>query len=261
MTSDNLIDGERFMGDPLDDIAELEELRHQAQDLARRFAAGEREAAEVSARDSHEVVRVVLAADGRISEATVFFHWHRRISSDQLGAAIVEAADEAARLRIEAWSHGISQATGNEPDAPGPATSPSGSGLTEPGDESAVNFARGLFHVLTDSFARLDDLAAEAERAALTTSTSADPEDRARVTLSGERLSAVVIDEAWLRSAHADQVGAAVTQALQQAYADRKQASPLRNSWPYDELERMTGDPAQLLANLGLAPRQARRSD
>ncbi|WP_146765935.1 hypothetical protein [Micromonospora noduli] len=261
MTSDNLIDRGRFMGHPLDDIAELEELRLQAEDLARRFAAGEREAAEVSARDSHEVVRVVLASDGRISEVDVFFHWHRRISSDQLGAAMVEAADEAARLRIEAWSNGVSQATGNEPDVPAPASSPTGSGLTEPGDESAVNFARGLFHVLTDSFARLDDLAAEAERAALAISTSADPEDRVRVTLSGERLSAVSIDNAWLRMAHADQVGAAVIQALQQAYADREQAIRLRNSWPYDELERMTGDPAQLLANLGLGPRQAPRSD
>ncbi|WP_410815056.1 hypothetical protein [Micromonospora sp. 067-2] len=261
MTSDNLIDGERFVGDPLDDIAELEELRLQAEDLARRFAAGERETAEVSARDPDEIVHVVLAADGRIGEVTVLFHGRRRISGDQLGAAIVEAADEAARRRIEAWSHGVSQAAGNEPDAPAPAALPPGPGLTEPGGESAVNFARGLFHVLTDSFARLDDLTAEAERAALTTSTTSDPEDRARVTLSGDRLSAVVIDEAWLRSAHADEVGAAVTQALQQAYADREQASRLRNSWPYDELERMTGDPAQLLANLGLTPRQARRSE
>ncbi|MEV0156725.1 YbaB/EbfC family nucleoid-associated protein [Micromonospora sp. NPDC050686] len=248
------------MSDPLDEIAELDHLHRQAQALTRRLAAGDREAAEVSARDTHEVVRVALAADGRIDSVEVFPEWERRIGADDLGPAIVEAADEAARRRAQAWVHGVTQQPTDDADGPGAGPGPSAADLTDPVDDSAVNYARGLFYVLRDSFARLDELESEARRAAMATSTAGDPDGRVRVTLAGERLSAVTVDEEWLGSADAEQVGAAVTQAVRQAYAERADATPLRGSWPYNELDRMAGDPAQLLANLGLAPRRTPRS-
>ncbi|RKN44319.1 hypothetical protein [Micromonospora endolithica] len=247
------------MGNPLDEIAELEELRRQAENLSRRLAAGDRMAARASARDSAEVVRVALGADGRIDSVEILPHWRRQTPADQLGAAIVEAADEAARRRSEAWVYGVSQAASIDSELPEPpAPLPS---AADPVGDSSVNYARSLLYVLKDSFARLDELEGEAERAALSSSTAADADDRVRVTLTGERLAAVSFDESWFRSAHAGQLGAAVTQAVQQGYADRVKAAPLRNSWPYNELDRMTGDPAQLLANLGLAPRQSPRSN
>lgn len=249
------------MSDALDEIAELEELRRQAEELSRRFAAGDRAAVESSAWDSHEVVRVALGADGRIDAVELLPHWRKHKSADQLGASIVEAANEAARRRSEAWAYGVSQApTGDAgaqlPEPPSPDPAPA-----DPVDESSINYARSLFYVLKDSFARLDDLESETERAALSSSTTSDADGRVRVTLNGEHLSAVNFDESWLRSANAGQLGAAVTEAVRQAYADRANATPLRDSWPYNELDRMAGDPAQLLANLGLAPRQAPRSN
>ncbi|MET8359335.1 YbaB/EbfC family nucleoid-associated protein [Micromonospora sp. NPDC005171] len=249
------------MSDALDDLAELEELRRQAEELSGRLAAGDRAAAESSAWDSHEVVRIGLGPDGRIDAVEVLPHWRRHMTTEQLGAAIVEAADEAARRRSEAWAYGVSQAATDDVDArlpeqPSPVPTP-----TDPVDESSINYARSLLYVLRDSFARLDDLERETERAALSSSTTTDADGRVRVSLNGEHLSGVNFDESWLRSAHAPQLGAAVTEAVRQAYADRANATPLRNSWPYNELDRMTGDPAQLLANLGLAPRQAPRSN
>ncbi|MGC5305963.1 YbaB/EbfC family nucleoid-associated protein [Micromonospora zamorensis] len=249
------------MSDALDEIAELEELRRQAEQLSRRFAAGDRAAVESSAWDSHEVVRIALGIDGRIDAVEVLPGWRRHMTTDQLGAAIVEAADEAAHRRSEAWAYGVSQAATDDADArlpeqPSPVPAP-----TDPVDESSINYARSLLYVLRDSFARLDDLESETERLALSSSTTSDADGRVRVTLNGEQLSAVNFDESWLRSADARQLGAAVIDAIQQAYADRADPALLQNSWPYNELARMTGDPAQLLANLGLALRQAPRSE
>ncbi|MEV4713295.1 hypothetical protein [Micromonospora sp. NPDC049374] len=249
------------MSDALDDIAELEALRRQAEDLSQRLAAGEREAAESSARDSREAVRVSLGRDGHIASVEVFPQWRRQLAAGQLGAAIVEAAEEAARRRSEAWAHGVAHSVSGEVREPAPDADPTVASTREPVDDSAVDYARNLLYVLRDSYARLDDLESETEQAALSQTTASDPDGRVRVTLDGERLSAVSVDHVWLRSASAVHLGAATTQALQQAYANRKEAVPLRRSWPYNELERITADPAQLLANLGLAPRQIRRSD
>ncbi|MBY8874269.1 YbaB/EbfC family nucleoid-associated protein [Micromonospora sp. PLK6-60] len=244
------------MSDPLDEIAELEHLRREAQALSRRLAAGDREAVEASARDPHEVVRVALAAEGRIDAVEVFPDWDRRVGADDLGPAIVAAADEAARRRAQAWVHGVTQQPTDDAADPVPGASPSVAGLTDPVDDSAVNYARSLFYVLRDSFAGLDELEREARAAALATSSVGGPDDRVRVTLAGDRLSGVTFDDEWLGSADAEQVGAAVTQAVHEAYAQRADATPLRGSWPYRELDRMAGDPAQLLASLGLAPRR-----
>ncbi|MEH0937691.1 hypothetical protein [Micromonospora psammae] len=141
-------------------------------------------------------------SDGRVDLVEMLAGWRRRLPLEELGSAVVEAADEATRRRTEAWARGISSHAGGDQDAPetsDPSWLPA-SGL--PVDESAINFARGLFYVLKDSSARLDNVATElANRAAV----------RAQ----------------W-------------------------------QSWPFDELDRMTADPFQLFANLGLMTRDPR---
>ncbi|MEH0981889.1 hypothetical protein [Micromonospora sp. CPCC 205556] len=249
------------MVDASDEFAELEELRRQADDLRSRLLAGNREAAESSARDSREGLRVALTSDGRVDLVEMLADWRRRLPPEELGSAIVEAADEATRRRTEAWAHGISSHASGDLDAPEATDFSWLPASGSPVDESAVNFARGLFYVLKDSSARLDDMATELEQAAKMGSTGSDSSSRVTAVLSGDRLCSVTLDQRWLASAEDDQVSGAVTAAIAAAYANRAAVrAQWQESWPFNELDRMTADPFQLFANLGLMTRDPRGS-
>ncbi|GIF51355.1 hypothetical protein DFJ67_5107 [Asanoa ferruginea] len=237
------------MEDALDGLAELQRLRREADDLNRRLAVGHQRAAGSSAWDPAQAVRVVLDQSGRIEAVEVAPEWARRVGADRLGTAVVAAADAATQRWSEAWAGGIDEAdqTDTAPrDAPAPQ---------QPAGRLSPDYARGLFYVLKDSFAQLDQLAAEAERNAREGRTTADEQGHVTVTVEGQRLSAVRLDEAWLTSTGAQQLGEQITAAVKTAFHDDRS---LRASWPFSELDRMTADPAALFANLGLAGRDPR---
>ncbi|RKR87388.1 hypothetical protein BDK92_1663 [Micromonospora pisi] len=248
------------MSETLDEFAELEELRRMAEELNQRLAAGQRETAESSARDSREAVRVTLGPEGRVAAIELLPGWRRNLASGELGNAIVEAADEAALRAAETWAAVLDNRAA--PDLPSDHSTALVVDSAAPMDDSSTTFARGLFYVLKDSFARLDEVAVEAERHARESVTSGDAENRVRVTLTGGRLAAVQLDPQWLAATDDDRVGRTVTAAVQAAYQDsERRRTSFKGSWPFQELDRMTADPAQLLADLGLATRQPRGED
>lgn len=241
------------MKDALDGLAELEGLRRDAEDLNRRLAVGHRRAAGSSAWDPDQAVRAVLDETGRIGSIEVVPDWARRLGADRLGTAVVAAADAATQRWSEAWVSGIDDADQTDSEPSGAASaSPS---AQPPGGRLTPDYARGLFYVLKDSFAQLDQLAAEAERNAHEGKTTSDEQGHVTVTVQGKRLSAVRLDEAWAASTDAQQVSEQITAAVRTASQDDRS---VRASWPFSELDRMTADPAELFANLGLAGRDPR---
>ncbi len=87
----------------------------------------------------------------------------RRVAQDALGAAILAAFEEAGRRRSETWADAVSRPLVEDPadaeDPMGALGTPAASGASDPTDPGAVEFGRGLHHVLQDVAAGLDGLA------------------------------------------------------------------------------------------------------
>jgi hypothetical protein len=240
------------------DLAELRALRRDAQALSRRLATSRQGAAETSAFDPAGCVCVALAGDDRVASVEVVDGWRRRIEVHALGPAVVAALEEAVRQRAMAWAQAVSEGPVADPHGAddGPASSASGSGvdLAWPDPAGAAEFARRLFYVVQDAAAGLDAVVADAARRAAQVTTARDRHARVVVTLTGAAVTAIDIDGRWARHAGHEEIGAAIMAGIRAGYAavdELVEASPLRR-WPYAELDRMTGDPTQLLAGLGL---------
>jgi len=107
---------------------DLNELTAELRELSRAFGVADaslREPAEGS--DATGAVTVVLDAAGRVSDVRPAARRRDRLPSDQVGDAVVEAAQAAAVNRLDAWSQAL--------DAQGPDAQPiagGGSGAPEP---------------------------------------------------------------------------------------------------------------------------------
>lgn len=258
-----------------DDLDALRKLGRDCEALSVRLAGGEQALTDSSAEDPTGAVRVVLGADGRIAAVALIPDWRSRLHPDGLGSAVLSAQEEAARNRCQAWAEAVrdapsedagtsndaenvhdSRRTESEADAAaGPTVTP------DPTDAGAVEFGRRLFYVLQDVSAGLEDLVFDATRRAQHAVTAQGPDGTVTVVLTGGVVTAVSTIERWLRSAPHDEIGRAITAAVQAGYAavDEETASSLRNRWPFDELDRLSADPMRLLSNLGLPmprPRQ-----
>jgi DNA-binding protein YbaB len=226
--------------------------------LARRLAAAQQAAQDASATDPVESVRVVLTGDGRIAAVEVASRWRDRVAADELGGAVIAAYEEAGRCQLETWADTIAHAPEPSAGDDESAVVDDAPGVADPGADptspEAVEYARGLYYVLHDVSERLDELAAEAQDRATRTTVGQDRGRHVTVTLTGQTLTTVDADRRWLQDCPPQQISRAITDAVRAAYtaAEEASASSLAHRWPFDDLDRLTSDPAQLFARLGL---------
>jgi len=238
-------------------LPELMQLHRDAVVLAGRLEAAERAVAEASGRDPSEQVRVTLMAAGRVGAVEVSSGWRSQVGASELAGAVMAASREASSRRLEPWAAEIRRDGG--PDALGrgkqrdartaPPWVPSG-----PADPSVHDSIRQLWYVLQDATDRFDQLAAEAGARARDTVTGRDPGGHVTAVVAGADLIEIEFDERWLAEASGYEIGTAATGAIAAGYqaADRRGEDSIDRRWPFPELEQLTGDPARLLANLGL---------
>lgn len=208
---------------------DLNDLTAELRVLSRAFGVADaslREPAEGS--DATGSFTVVLDTAGRVTDVRPAARWRDRLPSDQVGDAVVEAAQSAGINRLDAWS----QALDAQPIADGVPT------IAEPQPSVHLPVLRAdapyldLLGMLGEVTATLDQVVAAAKAPAPATATSSAP----AVDLAtdndvsyGSRpvvvgldtagsVNHVEIDLRWLRGADRARLGAALTAAFARAY-------------------------------------------
>ena len=240
---------------------ELDSLERDATVLAGKLTAAEAAVSEAAGRDPSEQVRVVLAALGRIASVDVEPRWRTRVDPGDLPAAVLMAYQEAGKRRLETWAAEISRPdlasrpTGSAslPDAgdEGGAATGLGSG---PSDESSRESIRRLWYLLQDATDQLDNVVRDATARGQAVLTGRDPGRHVTASLTGAgELLDLALDEAWVVQAGDSELGTAMTAAITDGYAlvDQR-AREATSRWPFPDLDRLSGNPAALLATLGL---------
>jgi hypothetical protein len=235
---------------------ELEQLQRDAAALADRLATAEAAAADASGRDPAEQVRVVLTPAGRVRSVEVRAGWRAEVAPSDLGSAVLAAYRDACDRRVETWAAEISRGKDHpSTDRAGtaqPMTSVAAN--SGPFDASAHESIRQLLYVLQDATDRLDELARESAARSAAVVFGRDSGGHVTATLTGGELTGLDLDERWSAEAGSREIGTAVTDAIASGYAaaDRLAEDSLTARWPFPDLERLSGDPAKLLASLGL---------
>lgn len=208
---------------------DLNELTAQLRELSRAFGVADaslRKPAEGS--DATGSITVVLDSDGRVADVKPAAAWRGRMASDQVGDAVVEAAQAAAINRLDVWS----QALDDQPI-------PGSNGAPSPDPEPAVDLPAlradapylDLLGMLGEVTATLDQVVTASKlQPPQTTSRIEVPGDGDDTDLSyGSRPVVVALDAAgavhhvdielrWLGGADRGRLGDALSTAFARAY-------------------------------------------
>jgi DNA-binding protein YbaB len=210
---------------------DLTDLTAELGELSRAFGVADaalRQSAQGT--DATGSITVVLGTDGRVADVRPAPRWRDRLASDQVGDAVLEAAQAAAINRLDAWS----QALDAQPE-PGAATTlpPVVDLAALRADAPFVN----LLGMLDEVTATLDQaIAASKQPTAPAPASPATVEDEDADLSYGSRPVVVRLDAAgavehvdielrWLAGADRARLGDALTAAFVRAY-DLADASP-----------------------------------
>jgi hypothetical protein len=229
---------------------DLNELTAELRELSRAFGVADaslREPAEGS--DATGSFTVVLDADGRVSDVRPASRWRDRLASDQVGDAVVEAAQAAAIARLDAWS----QALDAQPIPGAAAAGPTG---PEPEPDVDLDALRadapyldlvGMLGEVTDTLNQVVAASKAPAPPATAAASTIAPDDADDAEMSyGSRPVVVGLDPAgavhhvdielrWLAGADRSRLGDALTAAFARAYdlhdaqlADARSAAGVR---------------------------------
>ena len=205
-----------------DQLQELAELREQTDVLLQQTTLIHQQLDPVEATDESGQVRVKIDAEGAITAVSVGFSWERAISREQLVPAVVEAVTTASMRRMEQYGEAASAVEAQpapraRPVAPSEVVAELGERFAAAPDEgrAAEQF---LTEVLAEASEGLEEanrlLAEHAER--IHTERSGPGHVTASLNSSGS-LTALEIDQRWLRTAHPTNLGREITEAIARA--------------------------------------------
>jgi DNA-binding protein YbaB len=244
---------------------ELRSLHAEAVRFTQQVAAPGALRAAHTGKDATGMVTATTGPDGRITDVAIRPEWSRRLDASALGAAVIEAVNDAAMRRFAAWA-------GSAGD--GAAPSDGAVGARRPSAETTMNLAQippvgppgdlasgrvqanigELLQLVAGARAALDVAQQRLEERANTETIGRSPRGEVTVTLRGNQPIRVELQKSWLGRAGSGEIGTAVRVALTAAYQayGRFTIDDAAAGGPLAELRSLTADPQTLLRKVGL---------
>jgi DNA-binding protein YbaB len=191
-------------------LADLEELRRQADALGTRLSASLDPRLSYSGADRNGLAQVIVDGHGRATDVVVSRKWRQETDPAGLARAIVHATNEAQTRRLEAWAAG-----GGRPADASLLATPALDGLL---DTSGADLIRDLLPLLERAERQLDDAAHLLEKHFTEKATLASPGGELTITAQSGQVTEIEFDRRWIASAGAEEVAQRVCHLLQLAH-------------------------------------------
>ncbi|WP_314173888.1 hypothetical protein [Streptomyces winkii] len=206
-------------------LGELRALGKQAAEAQRIFSEiQDRIPAGATGSDVRGVVEVRIGADGLPERIAVSRDWSRRRQPDEIGTAVMEAAEAAASELMSAWSSGLFESDWEARAARlDGRDEPSAASTDEGGPEPRYVFARSVDEIAEEAISALDR-AIDAPALPDPRVTGADRSRRISLTLGGGTFQGCTVDAAWAGKQSAIGLNTAFEEALEDARAALRQA-------------------------------------
>lgn len=214
-----------------------------------RPAAVQRPAERADADPAEEPVRVVLAADGSVTDVLVAPDWRETVGPRRLGAALLEAAQVAVGKTIEAQLAGLDLDAAAAPAAAAPAPATVG----DPASRDAEAFMADALALLRNFATDLESYLGDLTRMAGAVSTGSGGARGVTVTMAGGVVTAVDVDAEWAAGARHTEVSVEALAAFRAAAAravDAAREVALPTSLA--RIQELGSDPVELSRRLGL---------
>jgi DNA-binding protein YbaB len=259
-----------FGDDPLQEIRQIYD---DVVSAVQNIAPGPELTASFEGTDQSGAVKVAAGPDGRLKDLTLNRAWSRKLTAAELGPAVLEALQDAAVRRLQAWGETVAGAPARaeatdmvvgktRPAAPRraqrrftpkpfPVVGPPGDPSTPEAQEAAAE----LFDLLDGLASALADLKSTIEQRTTMEVAGRSVGGRAVVRLRGGVPAEITLDERWLVMADTADITRHISDAFAAAYKQHGTVTlaDMTAGGPIGKAFELSNDPMALLRRLGLS--------
>ncbi|MFK4762902.1 hypothetical protein ACI3KS_18390 [Microbacterium sp. ZW T5_45] len=244
MVSMDMADASRLM-------AELRQTAGELQQELRALASASEQVAPVTVKDDKGAVTLTLAANGAVQALTLDEDWRDTIGEETLGLVISGCYQDALGQRAGQWMKAYSETADQGEAAPVPEPAP-----VELGDPS-VSWGIDAREQLRDMYEAADAqqqefLAHRAQRARQARD-GVNTAKTVTVTREGDTITAVKLDDRWVRNTNDEVIEKEVVRALNNVMtmAARERENKYEGFPAIEQLMQIAHNPQELMRRMG----------
>lgn len=223
-------------------LAELEELRAQANALSARLSTKHDPRIRYAGEDRKQLARVIVDGHGRAADVVVARDWRQTTDPPGLASALLDATGAAQARRLEAMADGGAPSTTTLLDRAPAATSL---------DASGTDLIRDLLPMLDRAESQLDEAGRRLARHFAEDAQLTSAGGECTITAQGGRPTGIEFDGRWIASAGSGEVAHRICQLFQEVH-DRA-FTGIGDLLPRElgDLVSFAADPERMLRQLG----------
>jgi DNA-binding protein YbaB len=244
MVSLDMADANRLM-------AELQQTAGELQRELRALATASEQLAPITVKDEEGAVELTLAANGAVQALVLDEDWRDTIGEESLGLAVSACYQSAIEQRAAQWLKAYSETTDHEGASPVAAPEP-----VELADPSSAWGFEGR-EQLREMYAAAD--AEQADFLAHRAQRAREPRDGVNsartitVTREGDTITAVKLDERWVKNTNDGVIEKEIVRALNNvmAMSARERENKYEGFPAIEQLRKIAHNPHELMRRMG----------
>ncbi|WP_309127388.1 hypothetical protein [Microbacterium sp.] len=235
-------------------MAELQETAAELQRELRALSAASGELTPVTVEDEKKAVKLTLSENGAVKALVLDEDWRDKIGEESLGLAVSTCYQSALEQRIGQWMKGYTDHA-EETIATAEVTVPKPAPvqLGDPSADWAVEGREQLRAMYDAADAEQQDFVAHHAQRARQERDGVNASKTVTVTRQGDRITAVTLDERWVRNTNDGVIEREIVKAMNgvMAMAARERENKYEGFPAIEQLAKIAHNPRELMRRMG----------
>ncbi|MFD5213702.1 hypothetical protein [Microbacterium sp. NPDC058345] len=235
-------------------MAELQETAAELQRELRALSAASGELTAVTVEDEKKAVKLTLAKNGAVEALVLDEDWRDTIGEESLGLVVTTCYRSALEQRIGQWMKSYTEnAEETAANADVTVPKPAPVQLGDPSADWAVEGREQLRAMYDAADAEQQDFLAHRAQRARQTRDGVNAAKTVTVTREGDTLTAVTLDERWVRNTNDGVIEREIVKAMNgvMAMAARERENKYEGFPAIEQLAKIAHNPRELMRRMG----------
>lgn len=246
MVSLDMADAKRLM-------AELQQTAGELQQELRALASASEQLTAITVKDEQGAVSLTLAANGAVESLTLDEDWRDTIGEESLGLAVSSCYQDAIAQRAGQFMKSYSETSDSDVEGATPIPTPEPVQLGDPSSPWGIEEREKLRDMYAAADAEQKDFLAHHAQRARQSRDGVNAAKTITVTREGDTISAVKVDERWVRNTNDGVIEKEIVRAMNNvmAMAARERQNKFDGFPAIEQLTKIGHNPQELMRRMG----------
>lgn len=245
MVSMDMADADRLM-------AELRQTAGELQRELRALASASEQLTAITVEDAKGAVALTIAANGSVESLRLDEDWRDTIGEESLGLAVSSCYQDAIAQRSAQWMKAYSE-SGDQKGEATPIPAPEPVQLGDPSSSWGIEAREELREMYAAADAEQEEFLAHRARRARQARDGVNATKTVTVTREGDTITAVKVDERWVRNTNDEVIEKEIVRAMNNvmAMSARERQNKYEGFPAIEQLAKIAHNPHELMRRMG----------